>query len=267
MSETAPGERSAITRLPEQYYFGNEVRPVWVEPPPTLSFKRALWIIGTAIFVSQIYSLVLVIAYGFDFENYPASFHYYSDAGSVIWYMIAVAIVGLDIGHRKLSIWDLMNLDTAILRKSLPTVGKYFAGCAAAVLLLSLIMPEGELGLKNMQPSLVFLSFFVVVVMAPVCEEIMFRSYLYTAMIPVFKREKERLIVNAMLFAAVHVFFAAFLLGATVPYYIFIIGYLLARLYEKTRSILPCILLHALNNGLAFATEYFEFGTKFGLHG
>ena len=76
------------------------------------------------------------------------------------------------------------------------------------------------------------------------------------AMLSKFKRKKERIIVNAMFFSAAHVFLFEFLIGATVPFYIFILGFFLAKLYEEYRSVLPCILLHFLNNALVFAIDF-----------
>ena len=60
-------------------------------------------------------------------------------------------------------------------------------------------------------------------------------------MILAFKREKERMVVNAILFAGAHVFLAAFLLGAFVPYYISVLGFLLSRFYDKSGSVLYCV--------------------------
>ena len=77
-------------------------------------------------------------------------------------------------------------------------------------------------------------------------------------MLGTFKRKRERLVVNAMLFAAAHVFIVFFLLGASVPYYIFILGYLLASLYEETRSILPSVALHFLNNAFVLAIDVYK---------
>ena len=51
-----------------------------------------------------------------------------------------------------------------------------------------------------------------------------------------------------MIFGAIH-FKPEFL----VP--LAILGTILALLFEKTGSLWPCILVHALNNGLAFAVS------------
>ena len=100
------------------------------------------------------------------------------------------------------------------------------------VLGLTALIGGDELGLDSHTEEVQALTFLVIIVVSPIVEEMIFRGYLYSAMIPAFKREKERMVVNAMLFAGAHVFLAAFLLGALVPYYIFVLGFLLARLYE-----------------------------------
>ena len=142
------------------------------------------------------------------------------------------------------------KIDFEILKRHLPQTLKYFAGTAIFVILLSFISPETELQLEEQRTAIIILMLLTATVIAPVCEELVFRGYLYSAMIPVFKREKERLVVNAMLFASAHVFLIAFALGETVPYYIFILGYFIAKLYEDSKSVLPGILLHLLNNSL-----------------
>ena len=63
------------------------------------------------------------------------------------------------------------------------------------------------------------------------------------------------MVVNAMLFACAHVLLVEFIWGAAIPYYIFALGYLIAKLYEESRSIGPCIILHGLNNGLVFCID------------
>ena len=53
---------------------------------------------------------------------------------------------------------------------------------------------------------------------------------------------------SAVIFSAIH-----FELDKFVP--LLILGIALAMLFQKTRSLWPCIILHAINNSLAFAVS------------
>lgn len=81
---------------------------------------------------------------------------------------------------------------------------------------------------------------FLAVGVAPFVEELFFRGYAY----PVLKRHlgKRALWVSALLFASVHLYLINFL-----P--IFLIGLLLARLYERTGTLAAPIVAHATANG------------------
>jgi membrane protease YdiL (CAAX protease family) len=84
-----------------------------------------------------------------------------------------------------------------------------------------------------------------VVGMAPPVEEFFFRGFLYQAL-------RNRIgvwggaMASGLLFGAIH-FKPEFL----VP--LAILGTILALLFERTGSLWPCILVHALNNSIAFA--------------
>jgi membrane protease YdiL (CAAX protease family) len=81
-------------------------------------------------------------------------------------------------------------------------------------------------------------------VLAPIAEEAFFRGYVFTA----YRKTRGRVIaylLSAGLFAIVH-----FNLPA-VPA-IFVIGLGFAFLYDRTRSLIPGIIAHGMNNSLAF---------------
>lgn len=103
------------------------------------------------------------------------------------------------------------------------------------------IQPQAaERALALVDPWLIVLA---VVVIAPVAEEIFFRGVVYNA----WRREHGRtraLFGSSVLFAVIHPS-----LVALVP--IFLVGLGLAWLYERTRSLLACIVMHATFNGIA----------------
>jgi uncharacterized protein len=93
-------------------------------------------------------------------------------------------------------------------------------------------------------------SAIVVCVLAPIAEEIFFRAFCFTAL----RRTLGMLpgaLLTGIIFGAIH-------LGGTeiefiVPLMVF--GFFLCLLYVKTGSLLPCIVLHALNNSLALGVS------------
>jgi membrane protease YdiL (CAAX protease family) len=80
---------------------------------------------------------------------------------------------------------------------------------------------------------------------APFAEELFFRGFLYQA----FRNSFGVLpgaILSALIFGAIHLEFFKLVQLA-------ILGVVLALLFEKTKSLWPPIMLHAVNNALAFA--------------
>ena len=102
-----------------------------------------------------------------------------------------------------------------------------------------------ELGVDGSTAALVAVS-LLVCVLAPIAEELFFRGFCFTAL----RRALGMLPAAALtgiIFGAIH-------LGGTdiefiVPLMVF--GFFLCLLYVWTDSLLPCIVLHALNNALA----------------
>lgn len=104
--------------------------------------------------------------------------------------------------------------------------------------------PISERVLEN-QGALEWLWTFVqAAVLAPIIEEFLFRGVLFQ----VFWQRTGQVWLSAFasgyLFAVIHPQF----LGGILP--ITVLGAILALVYAHTRSLLPCILIHALNNGM-----------------
>jgi len=91
--------------------------------------------------------------------------------------------------------------------------------------------------------------FFMVVIAAPVLEEILFRGIILDGFLKNYK-PIHAICVSAFLFGLIHGNLAQGF-GA------FILGIFFGWVYWKTKSIIPCILLHAVNNGVAFFTVLF----------
>lgn len=91
----------------------------------------------------------------------------------------------------------------------------------------------------------------IIIVVAPLCEEIFFRGFLYRIL-----RGRmglwPALVINGALFGSVH-------LGSGGPLAVALIaplGFLLCLVYERSGSLYPCIALHALNNAIVAAAEF-----------
>ncbi len=105
----------------------------------------------------------------------------------------------------------------------------------------SIGMPE------NFGDSTVILISFVMLILMPVGEEILFRGIAYISLAGRFGQTKG-ILLSALLFAVLHGYIRAFvpLVFGGIP--IFIMGLALAWLYIRTKSLIPCIITHSLVN-------------------
>lgn len=106
-----------------------------------------------------------------------------------------------------------------------------------------------ELGVDESAVALVF-SALLVTVMAPLSEELFFRGFLFRAL-----KGSAGLwvaaIVSGVIFGAIHL--GSSPIGFVVPLMVF--GFGLALLYQATGSLWPPIVLHAINNSIAFGVN------------
>lgn len=90
--------------------------------------------------------------------------------------------------------------------------------------------------------------FILVAVIAPIAEELFFRGMLY----PLLRQRwspKVAIVINGFVFALIH--FIPILIPG-----LFFVGMVLAWVRERSGSIIPCMLLHALQNGLVLLSIY-----------
>jgi membrane protease YdiL (CAAX protease family) len=99
---------------------------------------------------------------------------------------------------------------------------------------------------------IIFLFVFVLGVMPALCEETLFRGFLYTSL-----RAKHgvffSVVVSAAVFAAVHMDFGAFL-------QLFILGAIFALVMERTKSLVPSMVAHCLWNSGTLILMMVAFG-------
>jgi hypothetical protein len=97
--------------------------------------------------------------------------------------------------------------------------------------------------MKNMAKPNVF-SFLSIVVAAPLLEEIFFRGIILEGFLKNYS-PKKAILLSAAIFGAIH-------LNPWQASGAFLIGILIGWLYWKTRSLMPGIIIHFVNNAIAF---------------
>ena len=102
-----------------------------------------------------------------------------------------------------------------------------------------------ELGADESTAALIGVM-ILVTILAPVCEEFFFRGFCFTAL-----RRSFGVVAGAVITGAI---FGAIHASGTEPEFLVplgVLGALLCLLYWRTGSIIPCMVLHALNNSIA----------------
>ena len=135
------------------------------------------------------------------------------------------------------------------VRRFQPSAFKWMAAAVGAYLLfafaysLLIVEPKQEDIADGFGPIPV--QILLIAIAAPISEEICFRGMLFGGLRERLPRLGAALLAG-LIFGGLHA-----LTGVTaVPPLIFF-GFVLALLYEKTGSIVPCIVLHMLNNSVA----------------
>jgi membrane protease YdiL (CAAX protease family) len=129
----------------------------------------------------------------------------------------------------------------------------YLAYLACALVISTLLSPEQEditreLGVDEGVLGAIA-AFFLIVVAAPVSEEIFFRGFMFAGV-----RSHGSFVVAALVSAGVWgLFHYTGEDSWPVVLQLSAFGVILAWVYERTGSIRPCIALHMLNNAIAFA--------------
>ena len=100
---------------------------------------------------------------------------------------------------------------------------------------------------ENFGDSTVILFGFVMLILMPVGEEILFRGIAYTGFAGRFGQTKG-MALSALLFAVLHGYIRSFMPSVLGGIPIFLMGVTLAWLYIRTKSLIPCIITHSLVN-------------------
>ncbi len=139
------------------------------------------------------------------------------------------------------------------VRRFEPSAFKWIGAAIGAYLLfaffysLLIVVPEQE-DIAEAFGS-VPVQILLIAIAAPISEEICFRGMLYAGLREKLPRYGAALLAG-LFFGALHA-----LTGVTAVPPLIAFGFILALLYEKTGSIVPCILLHMLNNSVALLAQ------------
>lgn len=117
---------------------------------------------------------------------------------------------------------------------------KYLGSQGSSNPIISIVMQAART--NDMAATLIF--YATLGILAPICEEILFRGFLYTALRR-YWGILPSMLLSAALFAGIHLDAGGFLPLMTL-------GLLFAFTLERTRSILPCIIAHGLWNSGTF---------------
>jgi len=172
-----------------------------------------------------------------------------------------------DVGFVVAAVW-LAHMGGRIVRSSQfglrrPGIGwRSAAGLVALLLVLFIVLsvvwseavnPSREKLLEQLGTNegtlLLLLSAGLTCVIAPICEEMLFRGYIFTALRN-WHGTWPAAIITGVIFGGVHAGSAPAL--DLVP--LAALGFGLCVLYRYTGSLYPCIIAHALNNSLAFSS-------------
>ena len=222
------------------------------------AFARCLFFFGIFLFVPSVLTIIFgVLAKLFNFSEDVVS--RLATPIMIASYAIIILALSLLFFLLKSSIFKVTRARVTKVRYLIDGVllgvglGGIFQG---AVMLLSKIMPPEIIESQNAHSSAilsggVFLAVIYTVFIAPLCEEIVFRGLMMTSLEGSMKKIFA-VLITGVLFSLVH-------LPSVIAFgYTFLLGLVLGFVYIKTKSLIPCILMHMAFN----ASNYLLFIPK-----
>ena len=166
----------------------------------------------------------------------------------LIVYVVPFILVSR-LGVKRIRIWNDNNYS---LNWKLPNVVNFLVIVVTCISVTVVMDPLDSLMpvpkeyvemMKNMAKPNIF-SFLSIVIAAPLLEEILFRGIILEGFLKNYS-PKKAILLSAVIFGAIH-------LNPWQASGAFLIGILIGWLYWKTRSLMPGIIIHFVNNAIAF---------------
>ena len=188
------------------------------------------------------------------------------DEATIVWvsiHLMALAIIAVvwRLGiYRRPSPWRLLGLSAInypVVKAVMMALGALGASLLFTVVYSAVVDLFGSdlLSPPDISSEIAFpgaailITLQAVAVVTPLAEEVFFRAFVFSGLIPRLGVLKA-MVLSAAIFSAFHL-----TLGVLIP--VFVTGLLLAFLYHKTGSLWPCVLAHAGQNALAVALEVY----------
>ena len=218
---------------------------------------------------------IVLILYFFEYVAFGA-LHDFLDlrgddlqgAAGIAVLLANAALLTLILHHKQLSYARLFHdapvsaaatLGLLIVPIALLVPALVLANLAVNTLLISLEAPnEYQQQMFERMMSIDVMSLLYVCVLAPFLEEMLFRGVILRSFLVQYPKGRA-IAASAILFGIAHLNAYQFVVGVTI-------GLVLGWLYERTRSLWPCIALHALYNAasVALTVMYANNAGKFG---
>jgi membrane protease YdiL (CAAX protease family) len=217
--------------------------------PPWTAFVALIAGFGIALFGALVIGVVAA-ALGADFSDPPAAVNIIATVVQDVALVGSAALFArmqgparpADFGLRATPVWRALGL--VVLAWGAFLVFS-FVWVAALGINERDNLPK-ELGVDQGAGALLAVAALVAVV-APMAEEVFFRGYFFTALRN-WRGVWPAAIITGLVFGLVHA--GSSPIGFLAP--LAVLGFLLCLLYERTGSLYPCIVLHSLNNSVAF---------------
>jgi uncharacterized protein len=169
---------------------------------------------------------------------------------------VGAAVLFAHVGGRTVSAWQfglrtprIRWRPTALLIVALLIAFIIFSALWAEVLEVSTKEKLLEQLGANEGTALLLLSAALTCVVAPICEEFLFRGFIFSALCN-WRGPWPAALLTGLIFGGIHVGSAPVV--DLVP--LAVLGFGLCLLYRRTGSLYPCIAAHSLNNSLAFGS-------------